>query len=74
MIVKKLYKHQPESISESKGTTIIRDIAIQTNRNIKRNRPDMMAKDYKKHVFKSISPDKQMITYQSKNMIKLVNI
>ena len=43
-----LYKHQPEQITEAKGATILRDFAIQTDRKIQTNRPDIAVKDYKR--------------------------
>ena len=44
----KHYYHQPEPITEAKEATILWDFAIQTDRKIKNNRPDIIVKDYKK--------------------------
>ena len=43
----KLYKHQPETITEGKDTTILKDFVIQNYRRIKSNRLDILDKDYK---------------------------
>ena len=40
----KCYKHQPED----KGATLLWKFAIQTDRKIKNNRPDIKVKDYKR--------------------------
>ena len=46
----KWFKLQPESIREAKETTILWNIAIQTNRKIKINKPDFVVEDYKREL------------------------
>ena len=49
---KKWHKHQPWPIPKAKGATILWDLVIQTDKEIKRNRPAIVVKDYKrKHAF-----------------------
>ena len=46
------YKPQPEPITEAKeAATILWDFAIETDRKIKRNRPDLVVKDYKRKTY-----------------------
>ena len=42
------YKHQPEPITEAKEALILWNLAIQTDRKIKRNRPDIVVKHNKR--------------------------
>ena len=46
--LKKMYKHQPETKTEAKESSLLWNFAIQTNRKIKSNRPDIVIKDYKR--------------------------
>ena len=45
------YKHQPEPITEANDIIILWDFAIQNDRKIKRNRPDLVVKDYKRKTY-----------------------
>ena len=43
-----MYEYKPELILEVKRATILWDFVIQTSRKIKRNRPNVVVKDYKR--------------------------
>ena len=46
----KWYKQQPETITEVKGASILWDFPIETDRKLKRNRPGLVVKDYKRKI------------------------
>ena len=48
---------------EVKEVTILLDFAIQTDRKIKSNKPDIVVKDYKRKTFFLIDICQQIITY-----------
>ena len=48
---KKEHKYQSEPITEAKGVIILWDLAIQNDRKIKRNRLDIVVKDYKSNSY-----------------------
>ena len=41
----KWYEHEPQTVTETHNITILWDMSIQTNREIKANRPDVVIKD-----------------------------
>ena len=59
-------KHQPEPMTEAKGAADLYDLAIQTDRKIKSNRPDIVVKDYKRKVcFQLICQCQQLLLSDS---------
>ena len=55
----KWYQHQPKQITEDKGATVLLEIAIKTDRKIKNNKADIVVKDNKIKINKSISQRRQ---------------
>ena len=51
---KKWYTHQTEPIKEDKGASILKEFAVQTDRKIKRNRLDIVVKNYKRKTFSKL--------------------
>ena len=46
-VTDKCYEHEPKTVAENNEATILWDMPIQTDREIKANRPDIVVKDKK---------------------------
>ena len=46
----KHYEHEPAYVTENQTVTILRDMPIQTDKEIKANRPDIVVKDKKERI------------------------
>ena len=44
-VAEKYYEHEPNTVTEDNEDTILWDMPIQTDREIKANRPDIVVKD-----------------------------
>ena len=53
-VTDKYYEHEPKTVTENNEATILWDMPIQTDREIKANRPDKIVKDKKQRTFQLI--------------------
>ena len=49
-VTDKYYEHEPKTVTENNEATILWDMPIQTDREIKANRPDLVVKDKKQNL------------------------